>query len=102
MPARTPSVVRAVRADLRKLEERSPGVSKTALAATALAMARELDDHENPASGKAACALRLTLAMGEIRLSVLQARAQPAEVEPEKEDGVDQLAAKRAARLAET
>lgn len=102
MARTTPSVVLAVKRDLRELERRSPGISKSGLAAGALAMARELDDPENTASGKASCMRQLDAVLAELRLTAR--RAQPHDPKPnvptETPDGLDEITARRAARRA--
>lgn len=64
-----------------------------ALAATALVLARELDDVGNSATSKSMCARALSEALDKLRA-----------VAPEesREDGVDDLAAARAARRSGT
>lgn len=83
-------VVLAVERDLRSIAERDEDLASSALAATALALARELDD-ENSATSKSMCARALVEAMDRIR-----------ELAPEKiaGDGIDELKAAREARRA--
>lgn len=101
MPQVTPSVVTSVRHELRELESTKPGISKGSLAATALAMARELDTLDNTASGMASCARVLESTMAELRLTAR--RHKPAApTTPETKDRVADLSERRAARRAGT
>lgn len=77
----------AVERDLGALPE---GLAGSALAATALALAREIDG-DNSATSKSMCANSLTAALERLR----------ALAPPEREaDGVDEIARRRAARRA--
>lgn len=58
------SVVGAVRRDLERLGDEASG---SALAATALALAAELDDAENSATSKSMCARALNETMASLR-----------------------------------
>jgi hypothetical protein len=98
MARKTPSVVLATRRELRELDVRKPGIAKSALAATALAMARELDDQENTASGMAACARVFDSTMAALRLQAREARERPTEPPPKESDGVADLTARIASR----
>jgi hypothetical protein len=92
MTAPTPGpVVAAVKRDLGRLSD--PDLADSGLAATALALAAEVDSPKNSATSKSMCAKALMDA-----LTALHAH-QPQEV---PNDDVDQLAAKRAARRAAT
>lgn len=82
------TAVEAVTEDLALLEKRQSGISRTAEAATALAMARELDS-DSSATSKSMCARALTETMEKLR-----AMCPPA-VEA---DGVDDLLERRRAR----
>jgi hypothetical protein len=83
--AATRKVVTGVRADLRDL----PGeLAKSGLAASAMALARELDSPDTSATAKAACSRSLVQVMRELRA---QAPAG------EEVDVVDELRARRAA-----
>lgn len=84
------TVVEAVERDLANLAKRAPGLDESAEAATALALARELDSH-NSATSKSMCARALNETMDKLR-----GMAPPAE----EGDGLDELKARRAARLA--
>lgn len=86
------TVVAAVENDLRQLSEGAPELKRSALAATALALAGEMDDSGNSATSKSMCAKSLIDA-----LERLQAQAPERE---EKGDALDELAAARAARRA--
>lgn len=76
--------------DLEDIASRSPELSRSGLAMTALALAREMDS-ESSATSKSMCATALVNVMGRLR-----------ELAPpdEKRDGLDDLASRRAARLA--
>jgi broad specificity phosphatase PhoE len=84
------SVVEAVRRDLADLAERAEPLSRSALAMTALALARELDGSSS-ATSKSMCAKALVETMARLR-----------ELAPEKREGgkLDDLTRKRAERLA--
>jgi len=60
------SVVAAVTADLEELGERDPKLARSAHAASALALARELDD-DNSATSKSMCARALSETMDRLR-----------------------------------
>jgi pyruvate/2-oxoglutarate dehydrogenase complex dihydrolipoamide acyltransferase (E2) component len=80
-------VVAAVKRDLADMG----AVGRSALAASALALARELDNPENSATSKSMCAKALIETMDRLR----------AQAPPKKEnDRLDELAARRAARVA--
>lgn len=104
MARSTPSAVLAVRRELKTLDELKPGVSKSATAAVAQAMARELDDCGNTASGMAACARVLDSTMAELRLEARRHRdpERPADPKPPKdpEDNVARIADRAARRRA--
>lgn len=84
------TVVEAVQRDLDRLALSLPALAVSAEAATALALARELDS-VNSATSKSMCARALVETMERLR-----AMAPPAK----EGDGVDELEARRAARLA--
>lgn len=102
MARRTPSVVLAVRRDLRELEQVKAGISRGGLAAAALALAREIDDAGNTASGIASCVARLDELLAELRL--MARRAGPVTNTPTEtpRDGLDELNSRRAARRSGT
>lgn len=82
------SVVDAVNRDLDRLRRRDPLLADSALAATALAMAAEIDA-ANSATSKSMCEAALQKALD--RLAEL--------APPERErDGLDDLSARRAKR----
>lgn len=83
------TVVEAVGRDLAALGD--DALAESALAAAALALARELDDPSNSATSKSMCARALLDTLNRLR------ELAP---EDEEEDGVDELRARRAARLA--
>lgn len=83
-------VVDAVQRDLDEIAKRDPDLARSAHAATALALAREMDG-SNSATSKSMCAKALTETMDRLR-----------ELAPEEEpdDAVDDLERKRRERLA--
>lgn len=82
------SVVDAVNRDLDLLRKRDPRLAESALAASALALAAEMDAH-NSATSKSMCATALQKALD--RLMEL--------APPERErDGLDEVSARRAKR----
>ena len=83
----------AVRAELRELEKRARGISKGAVAATALAIANKLDDPETSASAAATCGRVILGALEQLR-----AQAPPAG----KQAPIDKLRARRNASRART
>lgn len=85
-------VVEAAEHDLAKLREVSPELADSAMAATALALAREIDDDDNSATSKSMCARALVDIFEQLR-----ALAPERE---EKEDRLVDLATRRAARIA--
>ena len=89
--ARPARLLNAVGSELERLRKSAPDLADGALAASALAMAMEIEHPFNSATSKAACQARLAEALKELR------ELAPAE---EAMDGIDQLAAKRAARRA--
>lgn len=74
--------------DLKAIAKRSPDLAESALAATALALAQEIDG-DNSATSKSMCARALTDVLQQLRDIV------PPE---EKKDAIDELKAKRLAR----
>ncbi len=84
------SVVEAVQRDLKGIARRDKGLAESSLAASALALAAELDNAGNSATSKSMCAKSLLDVMNRLR-----------ELTPEEAgvDAVDDLAAKRAKRL---
>jgi hypothetical protein len=85
------SVVDAVEADLRRIAERDPELVRSGLAATAFALARDLDNPKNSATSKSMCAKALS--------DVLDRLLELAPEAPKK-DKIDDLSARRAARRA--
>ena len=85
------SVADAVARDLAAISGRAPDVARSALAATAEALAKELDDPENSATSKSMCAGQLRDTLDRLR-----------ELVPPVEEGddLDDLSARRARRLA--
>jgi len=84
-------VVAAVTRDLAAIRRRDPDLSQSALAASALVLAGELDDPENSATSKSMCARALTETMERLRDLL------PPDTEA---DRLDDLSARRAERLA--
>jgi RNA 3'-terminal phosphate cyclase len=83
------TVVAAVQRDLAALRQVDAKLADSALAATALELAKQLDEGENSATSKSMCARTLQEIMKELRALA------PAEREA---DGIDDLAARRASR----
>jgi hypothetical protein len=61
------SVVKAVERDLAEIRKRDRALAESAVAASALALAREIDSPSNSAAGKAACARSLLETMERLR-----------------------------------
>jgi hypothetical protein len=87
---RDPTVVEAVRRDLAAIAKLDGPLAKGSLAASALALAREIDG-DNSATSKAMCSKSLN-----DTLATLRALAP----EKKKDDTVDEIGDKRAERLA--
>ena len=85
------SVSEAVRRDIAALRLRAGPVADSALAASALVLAAELDADKNSATSKSMCAKVLRETMDRL------AELAPA---PEEADQLDELSAARAARRA--
>lgn len=86
-------MVDATERDLERIRKRDPELADSALAASAVAMAYEIDHPYNSATSKSMCQARLAEAM-----KALRDLAPPEEAK----DGIDQLAERRADRLAKT
>ena len=84
----TPTVA-AVRAELVKLDKTVGGASKSAVAATAVALAKKLDDPETSASAAATC--------GRVMLGALEQLRAMAPPKDEEADGLDAIRNRRAA-----
>ena len=84
-------VIDATRMELELLDQRRPGLAMTARAAVAVSLAYEMENPYNSATSKANCARELRELMRELVLSL------PLE---EQADAMDELAARRQARLA--
>lgn len=84
-------VVTAVRAELRDLAKRDPVLAASSLAATALALARELDNREHSLTSRTNSARAMLDIFNRLR-----------ELAPEAEEktALDELAERRAERLA--
>jgi hypothetical protein len=79
----------AVKRDVAAIGKRDSALAKSALAASAVALARELDDPTNSATSKSMCSRSLLETMNRLR------ELAPAEKE---NDQLDELNARRAAR----
>lgn len=88
--AARPDLVAAVERELAEIRERSGATSDSALAATALVMAYEIQDPYNSATSKAMCAKAMAETMRDLR-----AACPPSE----QEDRVDEIAKRRKRRL---
>jgi hypothetical protein len=84
--------VKAVRAELRELDERKPGIKASALAAGAIAVAKRIDHPDTSAAAAASCLRALERAM-----TALHALAP---VKDERTDPLDDLAKRIADRMA--
>lgn len=85
------ALVEAVERDLAAIAKESEDLSRSALAAAAMAMALEIENPYNSATSKSMCAKSLLDALDRIRELI------PAEA---GDDALDELARKRAARIA--
>lgn len=85
------NVVDAVQRDLDQIKRRDPRLAESALAASALALAADLDNPRTTANARAQAAKVLLETLDRLRMLVPPA---------EQEDAVDDLSAKRAARRA--
>jgi hypothetical protein len=85
------SAVAAVERDLEAIAKRDSDLARSALAASALALAREMDNSGNSATSKSMCAKALLDTLNRIR-----ELAPP----PEEKDQLDELSRRRARRLA--
>ncbi|MDQ3730302.1 MAG: hypothetical protein M3355_12025 [Actinomycetota bacterium] len=85
------TVVAAVKRDLKVIGKRDSALAESALAASALMLADTLDNPRNSATSKSMCAKALLETMDRLR-----------ELAPDQQeaDELDDLAARRAARLA--
>lgn len=82
------TTVAAINRDLGDIGKRDKDLAKSGLAASALALAREIDNPKNSATSKAMCAKELRETMDRLR-----------ERAPEQEeDALDDLSRRRAAR----
>jgi hypothetical protein len=88
--ART-KVIEAVERDVAVLRKASPALADSGLAATAISLAYEIEHPYNSATAKASCAKALMEA-----IATLRALAPP----EERKDELDDIAARRAVRLA--
>lgn len=88
------ATVKAVRAELRALDERKPGLKASALAAGAIAVAKRIDDPDTTAAAAASCLRALERAM-----TALHAQA-PETTQTGQGNELERRRAKRAARRA--
>ncbi len=88
--AKAGGVVAGVQRDLAEIRRSAPDLAESALAESALALAREIDSQENSATSKSMCARSLLDTLDRLR-----------ELAPkvEEKDELDDLAARRARRL---
>lgn len=84
------SVVEAVEHDLALIRQAAPELAESALAASLLVLAGELDNSRNSATSKSMCARALLDTMEKLRELVPPG---------EEEDSLDELRARRAARI---
>lgn len=84
------TVEESTQRDLDAIAKRDEALAESAIAASALAMARELDNASNSATSKAMCAKALREAMDRLR------ELAP---EVEKSDDLDELSRRRSKRL---
>jgi hypothetical protein len=82
----------ATKRDLAEIRKRDEGLADSALAASALALAAELDDATNSATSKSMCARALYDALDRLR------ELTPPDTE---RDGVDEVRQQRERRLAD-
>lgn len=87
----TGDVAQAVARDLAKIRTLSPDLADSTLAASCLAMAREVDTPGNSATSKSMCVARLMEALEQLR------ELTPVQTEGDK---LDDLATRRATRIA--
>jgi hypothetical protein len=85
------SVVKAVEHDIKALAKLKPELAKSALAASALALAAEIDKPSNSATSKSMCARAL--------LDTLD-RLRGLAPDGDQKDKLDELSTRRAARIA--
>ena len=88
-PIVDPKVVDAVRRDIAEIAKRDKALAQSGLAASALALDRELDDAGNSATSKSMCARALSETLDRLR------ELAP---EPVEGDKLDELRARRASR----
>lgn len=82
-------VIDATAAEIATLVKRAPALEQSALAASAIALAYQIENPFNSATSKSMCARELRETMSKLR-----ELAPPAE----EEDGIDELSARRAER----
>jgi hypothetical protein len=89
---KTPATVAAaVDRDLAQIAKLDKALAESALAASAQALAREIDDPDNSATSKSMCARALLDALAQLREQL---------PEPDEKDKLDELSARRTARIA--
>lgn len=89
----TLKVTDAVKRDLAQIAKRDKALARSGLAASALALAKALDEPKNSATSKSMCARSLKETLDRLR-----ELAPPAK----ERDNVDDLSARRAARRAKS
>lgn len=82
-------VAAAVNRDLKEIAKDDAELARGGLAATALALGREIDSKDTPASAKAACAARLRELLAELRREAAQARLERMRHQPQKTEAAD-------------
>lgn len=87
------TVVGAITEELEELAKRDPALARSTLAASALALARALDD-DNSATSKAQCARSL--------IDTLECLDEKAPEAPREETDLDRIRRRRAERLGGT
>lgn len=86
-----PTVAAAVDRDLAVIAKLDKALAQSALAASAQALAREIDDPGNSATSKSMCARALLDALAQLREQI---------PEHDEKDKLDELSARRTARIA--
>lgn len=72
------SVVSATSAELKLFDKRKPGIAKSAVAASALMLAEQMDDPDNSATSKSMCGRELREHMKELREQLPPAKKKDA------------------------
>jgi hypothetical protein len=93
-PRSDTATVKAVRAELRALDERKPGIKDSALAAGAIAVAKRIDHPDTTAAAAASCLRALERTLGTLHAQAPEPQAKT------QENELERRRAKRAARRA--